>query len=75
MSWPQSAIPTGWSVFSWLFPSTFGIRAFVRTNTMGAQLADVTIELQGLWIQVAVYGVLALWSVRKAQRRQQDLSV
>ena len=75
VSWPQSAIPTGWSVFSWLFPSTFGIRAFVRTNTMGAQLADVTIELQGLWIQVAVYGVLALWSVRKAQCRQQELSV
>lgn len=75
VSWPQCAIPMGWNIFSWLFPSTFGIRAFVRTNTMGAQLADVTTELRGLWIQVAVYSVLALWSVRKAQRRQQDLSV
>lgn len=59
VSWPQSDIPVFWQSFSWLFPSTFGIRAFVRTNSMGATLNDVATEYVALWIQVAVYGLLA----------------
>ena len=35
VSWPQSAIPGYWQGISWLFPSTFGVRAYVRMNTMG----------------------------------------
>ena len=55
VSWPQSAIPGVWQGVSWLFPSTFGARAFVRMNTMGATLGDVTTELRVLWIQAAFY--------------------
>ena len=55
ISWPQSAIPGVWQGISWLFPSTFGARAFVRMNTMGATLGDVTNELRALWIQAAFY--------------------
>ena len=55
VSWPQNNIPGYWQGFSWLFPSTFGVRGFVRMNTMGATLHDVRQEYICLWIQVVVY--------------------
>ena len=55
VSWPQSAIPGFWQGVSWLFPSTFGVRAFVRMNTMGGVLRDVVPEIRYLWIQAAAY--------------------
>ena len=55
ISWPQSNIPGYWQGVSWLFPSTYGVRAFVRMNTMGGTLGDVAPELRYLWIQVAAY--------------------
>ena len=55
VSWPQSSIPGVWQGVSWLFPSTFGIRAFVRMNTLGGTLSDVLLEVRCLWIQVAAY--------------------
>ena len=55
VSWPQSSIPGVWQGVSWLFPSTFGVRAFVRMNTMGGTLSDVLTEIRCLWIHAAVY--------------------
>ena len=55
ISWPQSNIPGIWQGFAWLFPSTFGVRGFMRINEMGASLADIQVEYQALWIQVLVY--------------------
>lgn len=55
VSWPQSSIPGYWQGISWLFPSTFGIRAYVRLNSMGATLNDVMLEIRCLWIHAAVY--------------------
>ena len=55
ISWPQSNIPGAWRAIACFFPATFGIRGFVRLNTMGATLADVKQEYQALWIQVVVY--------------------
>ena len=54
-SWPQSNIPGYWQGFSWLFPSTFGIRGFIRMNTMGATLQDVRTEYICLWVQTLAY--------------------
>ncbi len=59
ISWPQSAIPGYWQGVSWLFPSTFGIRAYTRMNTMGATLGDVVTEVRCLWALVVFYLVLA----------------
>ena len=59
ISWPQSSIPGMWQGVSWLFPSTFGIRAFVRINEMGGTLSDVVDEYRVLWIQTALYFTLA----------------
>ncbi len=59
-SWPQSNIPGMWQGVSWIFPSTFGIRAYVRMNTMGATLQDVIWEYRLLWIQTACYFLLTI---------------
>lgn len=55
VSWPGSAISGMWKGVSYLFPSTFGINAFVKANSFGASLEDVRFEYQALWIQAAVY--------------------
>ena len=60
VSWPQSNIPSYWQGVSWLFPSTFGARAYVRLNSMGADLSDVMPELRIIWIQALCYFVLTL---------------
>ena len=76
VSWPQSAIPSYWQGISWLFPSTFGIRAYVRMNTMGGTLADVSAEVRCLWIQMAAYlGMACLvygHQLRVSQRHAQE---
>ena len=59
VSWPQSSIPGYWQGVSWLFPSTFGVRAFIRVNSMGASVSQVLPELRILWIQAAAYLGLA----------------
>ena len=59
ISWPQSNIPWFWETFSWLFPSTFGIRGFLRISSMGATLPDIKVEYQALWLQVLVYFLTA----------------
>ena len=76
VSWPQSNIPGAWQGVSWLFPSTFGARAFIRLNSMGASLNDVLPELRYMWIQVAVYfGAACLvygHQVRESRRHAQE---
>ncbi len=55
VSWPQSSIPGYWQGVSWIFPSTFGVRAFIRVNSMGASVSQVLPEIRILWIQAAIY--------------------
>ncbi|MBR6319409.1 MAG: ABC transporter permease [Prevotella sp.] len=55
VSWPQASIPGAWQGVSWLFPSTFGARAYVRLNSMGATFGQVLPEVRYLWIQAAIY--------------------
>lgn len=55
VSWPQSSIPSYWQGVSWLFPSTFGVRAFIRANSMGASVSQIQPEIRYLWIQAVAY--------------------
>lgn len=59
ISWPESNIPSFWQSVSWIFPSTFGVRGFIRINEMGGTLYEVLTEYQLLWLQTAVYFILA----------------
>jgi ABC-2 type transport system permease protein len=73
ISWPQSNISTFWKLFSWLFPATFGIQGFIKINTMGASISEIRFEQTALWIQTAVYFILAsvayYWQIRRSLKR------
>lgn len=76
VSWPQSSIPGMWQGVSWLFPSTFGVRAFIRVNSMGASVSQILPEIRILWIQAAVYLGLAcvVYSYKKYMARRHSPS-
>ena len=69
ISWPISEIPDNWRYFSYLFPSSLGIHAYVRTNTMGATIDDIAFYHWGLIIQAGFYTILSLvfyyWQLKK----------
>jgi ABC-2 type transport system permease protein len=58
-SWPQNDIPGFWQGVACLFPSTFGVRAYIRINSMGGTLADVLFEYRMLWVMTCVYFFIA----------------
>lgn len=58
-SWPTSAFPTFWRIFSWLFPSTFGCQGFINLNTAGGDLATIQPQLIAMTIQCVAYYILA----------------
>lgn len=63
VSWPQVEIPGVWQGVSTIFPSTFGIRGFLRMSSMGALLPDVANEFKALWTQVIIYAATAVFVV------------
>ena len=67
-SWPEAAFPSFWKYFSYLFPTTFGCRAFINMNTAGADLYMVRDLIQGLLGQTAVYFLLACLMVHIENR-------
>ena len=76
VSWPQNNIPGWLQGISWLFPSTFGARAYVRMNSMGATIHDVMNEYRILWFHTGVYFILALvvyrYQILRARRYAKD---
>ena len=75
ISWPGASIPAFWKVFSWIFPSTFGINGFVRINTMGATLGEVFTEYRALWIQTGCYFLTTCAVYRYQIIRSQKLTL
>jgi ABC-2 type transport system permease protein len=76
-SWPQSAIPEFWQWIGDTIPSTFGIRGFIRINTMRSSLADILPEFRGLWLQAGIYFLLTCFVYRfriRAARRKAGLN-
>lgn len=62
-SWPVSAFPDFWRWFSWIFPSTFGARAFINLNTAGVPLSAIAPEIEAMTIQTFVYYFLACTAI------------
>lgn len=69
VSWPQSAMPAFWEYIASIFPSTFGIRAFVKTMSMSASVDEVSTEITALWIQAAIYFLLSIAAMIIAEKR------
>ncbi len=64
ISWPGAAVPAFWKWVSYIFPSTFATNGYVRINTMGASLHEVSREYTALWIQAGFYLLTSLAFVR-----------
>lgn len=59
ISWPTCAMPKFWRCFAWLFPSTFGVKGFLKVNNMGVSMPEVFRDIWSLWLQIAGYFTLA----------------
>lgn len=64
LTWPRYAMSPLWLVVGDIFPATWGIEGFIRMNTNGASLAQVSHCYWMLWILTAVYFILA-WCLQK----------
>ena len=68
LTWPRFAMAAPWKALSDCVPATFGVMGYVRMNANGADLSQLHMEYTGLWIQAAVYTMLAWvaqWYVRR----------
>lgn len=61
VSYPLELMPWYWRAAHYIFPAAPGTLAFVKLNSMGADMADIKQEYITLWIQVIVYFVLSVW--------------
>lgn len=59
VSWPWTAMPAPLKAVAMLIPSTPGIQAFIKVNTMGASLQSIAPEMIILWIQALCYWAAA----------------
>lgn len=66
--WPLEAIPDFIIVLSLFFPSTAAIQGFLELNQMGAPFHEVMHHYGLLYLHVLLYGTLAYYLLRKAQR-------
>lgn len=68
ISWPKEMIPSAWRYLSYFIPYTWGAHAFIHINSMGATLAQTSMEYTALWILAGGYMLLAcgLYYLRKS---------
>ena len=68
ISWPKEMIPSAWRYLSYFIPYTWGANAFIHINSMGATLAQTSMEYTALWILAGGYMLLAcgLFYLRKS---------
>ena len=69
VSWPGSSIHGTWKAVSYLFPSTFGINAFVKLNSMGASFNEISTEFHCLWLQVGIYFITSAFVYWRQMKR------
>lgn len=65
ISWPLELLPWPWRILHYLIPAPVGVLAFVKANSMGANIAEISSEWNLLWLQSAVYFVLACMVYRR----------
>lgn len=61
-TWPASNFPPFWKAVSYLFPSTFGCRAFMNLSNAGT-LEAIAPELIALSVQIVIYYILTTAAV------------
>lgn len=64
VSYPLELMPWYWKLSHFLIPAAPATLAYVKLNSMGASMAEIHMEYVTLWVQCAVYFVLACWAYR-----------
>lgn len=76
LTWPRYAMPPVWMAISDCIPATWGLEGFIRMNTNGASLSQVSGDYLHLWILAAVYLTLGYcvqrWVVRPSLNKGYD---
>ena len=70
VSYPREGIPDWLFQFGQLFPSSHGVNAFIRIQTMGASLSEVFAEIKARVILAVIYGGLACIGTHLVIRRE-----
>jgi len=70
VSYPREGIPDWLYHLGQIFPSSHGVNAFIRIQTMGASLTEVFAEIKALVILAVVYGGLACIGTHLAIRQE-----
>lgn len=64
VSYPLELMPWYWKLSHFLIPAAPATLAYIKLNSMGASMAEIHTEYVTLWVQCAVYFVLACWAYR-----------
>lgn len=65
VSYPLELMPWYWKMSHFIFPAAPATLAYVKINSMGANMADIRTEYITLLIQTVVYFFLAVWVYKK----------
>ena len=65
VSYPLELMPWYWRMIHYIIPAAPATLAFVKLNSMGADMADIQPEYITLWIQAVVYFGLSVWVYKK----------
>lgn len=73
VSYPLELMPWYWQWLHYIIPAAPGTLAFVKINSMGASIAEISQQYIILWVQCIIYFTLACWAyrynIRKAIRK------
>lgn len=69
-TWPQANFPAVWKGLSYVFPSSFGCRAYMVLSQTGT-LSSIAPEIRVMTIQIMVYFALATLSLKRESARIQ----
>lgn len=64
VSYPLELMPWYWQWTHYVIPAAPGTLAFVKINSMGATMAQISQQYILLWVQCVGYFVLACWAYR-----------
>lgn len=65
VSYPMELMPWYWKITHYIFPAAPATLAFVKLNSMGADMSDIKLEYITLWIQAICYFLLSTWVYKK----------
>jgi len=74
-AWPFEALPVYMQWLSSLIPTTPFLKVYISIVQTGGTLADNSMSVIHLLLLCMLYALLALWGIRRLEKRQQSLSL